>query len=167
MNFGDLPDGPTAPEDAVMSPVLGLILVVAVTVVMTTFISTVVLGLDDQVSQSPPQATFAFNFNNDAAGPDSFGATGGENEGLLVVSHGGGAPVAAARLSITGASSTPGARSWGADTSRAPQYDDASTVSSGDQLAVWVDTDETVRVTWQSESGTDSVTLNTWTGAGS
>jgi len=162
MNLGDLRDG-----DASLNPVLGLVLLVALAAVLTTVISTAVLGLDDQVSQSPPQANFEFRYDDAAAGPDSFGTTGGGYDGRLVVTHGGGSAVDAARLSVTGASSTSGASSWGPDTASAPQYDDASTISSGDKLTVWVDADDTVRVTWQTEPGAEAVTLNTWPGAGS
>jgi len=164
MKSGDLFDDATAPDDAVINPVLSVILVVAVTVVLTALVSTVVLGLDDQVSQSPPQATFTFNYDNDATGPDSFGVSGGSYEGLLVVTHSGGSTVEAGRLYVTGASSTSGARSWGARTTSAPQYDDERTVAPGDQLTVWIDADDTVRVTWVTESGANSVTLNTWKG---
>lgn len=158
MNLGDLRD------DASLKPVLGLVLVVAFAAVLAAVISTAVLGLDDQVSQSPPQATFELRYDDAATGQDSFGTTGGGYDGILVVTHGGGSPVESARLSVTGASSTSGARSWGPETSGAPQNDDASTVSAGDRLAVWVDADDTVRVTWQVAAGADAVTLNTWTG---
>ena len=47
-------------EDAV-SPVIGVILMVAITVILAAVIATFVLGLGDSVSNSAPQATFEFS----------------------------------------------------------------------------------------------------------
>jgi flagellin-like protein len=49
-------------EDAV-SPVIGVILMVAITVILAAVIGTFVLGLGDQVQNNAPQATFSFDYN--------------------------------------------------------------------------------------------------------
>jgi flagellin-like protein len=48
-------------EDAV-SPVIGVILMVAITVILAAVIGTFVLGLGDQVQNNAPQATFSFDY---------------------------------------------------------------------------------------------------------
>ena len=50
-------------EDRAVSPVIGVILMVAITVILAAVIGTFVLGLGDQVSESAPQASFSFDFD--------------------------------------------------------------------------------------------------------
>ena len=49
-------------EDRAVSPVIGVILMVAITVILAAVIGTFVLGLGQNV-QSTPQASFAYDFN--------------------------------------------------------------------------------------------------------
>src|SRR6056297_3345250 len=51
-------------DDDAVSPVIGVILMVAITVILAAVIGTFVLGLGDQVSDSAPQASFNFEFNS-------------------------------------------------------------------------------------------------------
>ena len=51
-------------DDDAVSPVIGVILMVAITVILAAVIGTFVLGLGDQVSDSAPQANFNFEFAN-------------------------------------------------------------------------------------------------------
>ena len=55
-------------EDAV-SPVIGVILMVAITVILAAVIGTFVLGLGDRVSQASPNAQFSFDYSEDSGGP--------------------------------------------------------------------------------------------------
>ena len=52
-------------EDRAVSPVIGVILMVAITVILAAVIGTFVLGLGQNV-QSTPQASFSFDFNESA-----------------------------------------------------------------------------------------------------
>ncbi|MFC7228006.1 type IV pilin N-terminal domain-containing protein [Salinirubellus salinus] len=54
-------------EDAV-SPVIGVILMVAITVILAAVIGTFVLGLGDQVQNNAPQATFSFDYSEQSSG---------------------------------------------------------------------------------------------------
>jgi len=47
-------------DDRAVSPVIGVILMVAITVILAAVIGTFVLGLGDQVQQTTPQASFGF-----------------------------------------------------------------------------------------------------------
>jgi len=50
-------------EDAV-SPVIGVILMVAITVILAAVIGTFVLGLGQNVQKTTPQASFSMNYNS-------------------------------------------------------------------------------------------------------
>ncbi|KAB1187799.1 MULTISPECIES: type IV pilin [Haloferax] len=67
MNFKEL----LADNDAV-SPVIGVILMVAITVILAAVIGTFVLGLGDQVGNTVPQASFSFDLtDNDQSATDN------------------------------------------------------------------------------------------------
>jgi len=46
-------------DDRAVSPVIGVILMVAITVILAAVIGTFVLGLGDQLGDSAPQASFS------------------------------------------------------------------------------------------------------------
>ena len=48
-------------DDRAVSPVIGVILMVAITVILAAVIGTFVLGLGDQVQQTTPQTSFGFD----------------------------------------------------------------------------------------------------------
>ena len=174
-------------DDDAVSPVIGVILMVAITVILAAVIATFVLGLGEQVSQTAPQASFSFDLNEDAAtasasDSDSWGitaessTTGGsaeiaesEVDGLLTVTHAGGATIEAGRLSIIGTGSS--ILSYGGlsddatldgssvQPSNGDDYGSTSQLSAGDSASVWVQNGDTIRVTWTSEGGQDSATL--------
>jgi len=51
-------------DDRAVSPVIGVILMVAITVILAAVIGTFVLGLGDQVQSTTPQASFGFDQEN-------------------------------------------------------------------------------------------------------
>ena len=51
-------------EDRGVSPVIGVILMVAITVILAAVIGAFVLGLGDQASQTTPQASIDFDFQD-------------------------------------------------------------------------------------------------------
>ncbi|OYR83179.1 type IV pilin [Halorubrum ezzemoulense] len=58
------PSNPSKGEDRAVSPVIGVILMVAITVILAAVIGTFVLGLGDQLGDTAPQASFS---NDNAA----------------------------------------------------------------------------------------------------
>jgi len=64
-------------DDRAVSPVIGVILMVAITVILAAVIGTFVLGLGDQVQSTTPQASFGFDtVDGDSNGvPDAVTAT--------------------------------------------------------------------------------------------
>jgi len=55
-------------EDRAVSPVIGVILMVAITVILAAVIGTFVLGLGDQVQNTTPRASFGFDQTTEANG---------------------------------------------------------------------------------------------------
>jgi len=119
-------------DDDAVSPVIGVILMVAITVILAAVIGTFVLGLGDQVQSNPPNIQLTFEYTETGSGPldtdDTDWVSGagsgndpvgwvnttsfeqgtpanyksGEADGYLNITHEGGEQVEAARLKITG-----------------------------------------------------------------
>jgi len=81
-----------------VSPVIGVILMVAITVILAAVIATFVLGLGEQVGSSAPQATFQFNQDN-VTYNDSAGNTNAATQ--VVITHQGGATIEGEDLRVT------------------------------------------------------------------
>jgi len=56
-------------SDRAVSPVIAVILMVAITVILAAVIATFVLSLGSSVSETAPRANFDFKFKDDASGP--------------------------------------------------------------------------------------------------
>jgi flagellin-like protein len=161
-------------DDEAVSPVIGVILMVAITVILAAVIGTFVLGLGDQISTTTPQASFTFDFNDDA---DPF-------EDKLTITHDGGDEITAGQLSVTGGeqldsketdltdnndeTGTTGTKLGWETLSGGAASDD---VTAGDSVAVFGGSantnglnDDTIRVVWASSNGEETATLGKWTG---
>jgi flagellin-like protein len=62
-------------DDRAVSPVIGVILMVAITVILAAVIGTFVLGLGNQVQDTAPQATFTFDYEEDDSGTGAYNVT--------------------------------------------------------------------------------------------
>ncbi|POG56004.1 type IV pilin [Haloferax marisrubri] len=134
-------------DDSAVSPVIGVILMVAITVILAAVIGTFVLGLGDQVGDTAPQASFSFDYDDTTP--------------QLVITHESGEAIDPARLTIIGGGLDD---VWpDADTGSDDNVDagDSTTFGSGDSLSV--SSGDTIRIVWTSESGSNSATLQTWT----
>ena len=146
-------------EDRAVSPVIGVILMVAITVILAAVIGTFVLGLGDQVSESAPQAQFTFDFSGDD---------------YINITHDGGDAIEADQLSVsTGgvnveiANSASG--SYDGDASNLNLVDGSfntgDTVSAGTTIYVkTVNTGdtlegETIRMIWSSPNSDETATI--------
>ena len=146
-------------EDDAVSPVIGVILMVAITVILAAVIATFVLGLGEQVSQTTPNASFTTDLDQsaDANETDDYGKTyNGSDIGMLTITHSGGPNIEAQLLSNDGGDLSDG--SW-----TEAGYSDGDEVSAGDSVDMWVQTDDTVRIVWSSNEG-DSAILDTFEG---
>jgi flagellin-like protein len=129
-------------DDDAVSPVIGVILMVAITVILAAVIGTFVLGLGGSVQQNAPQASFTFDFTertndyNVTATHDGGDVLNEDNTGeLSIVSDDG-------NISQDNTSSLP--------------------VSAGDTLTATnsVAPNTEVRVVWTSPNGDNSATLS-------
>jgi len=81
-------------DDRGVSPVIGVILMVAITVILAAVIGTFVLGLGDSLSQAPQAQLTAEDTSNPAEFTDS------ESDNLLAVNHDGGDQISAGDYNI-------------------------------------------------------------------
>ena len=147
-----------ADEDAV-SPVIGVILMVAITVILAAVIGTFVLGLGEQVQDTSPNTQFEFDYESNSE-DDSFSTGGANGDGLLTMSHTSGQSIDAARLTIVG--STPANNEE--DLTSSGDWSSGDDVSAGDSFSVRVANDDEIDLVWTSEGGDQSDTLRSWEG---
>jgi flagellin-like protein len=143
-------------DDDAVSPVIGVILMVAITVILAAVIATFVLGLGDQVSNTAPQASFSFDWDGQSGG-------GGAE---LTIQHSGGDTIQANRLYVRGDKGTGGGESTGDtwDSYSSGMNSGTSQVSAGKRATINVGHDAEIDIVWESTSGQDSATLGNWAG---
>ena len=134
-------------DDRGVSPVIGVILMVAITVILAAVIATFVLGLGEQVSSNAPQVTVDWDES-----PSS------TND--LAAVHDGGSTVNSDRLS---------ASTSGSATLQSGLIDTSDTeITAGETIAEWdtASSDEEFTITWTAEGGDTSATLSEYTYGG-
>jgi len=169
MKFKNLID-----DERAVSPVIGVILMVAITVILAAVIGTFVLGLGDQLQDTSPQVSFGFDYNDPDSGTDT-----------LEVTHESGDSVAASQLSVvvSGAVDEDGSDSSEANVNKKYTWNhfadpDDTDVGAGSTITIQDSnigdggdagnnldlSGATVRVTWSSDDGGSTSTLGTWSG---
>jgi flagellin-like protein len=154
-------------DEGAVSPVIGVILMVAITVILAAVIGTFVLGLGDQVSSNAPQASFTFEYDS-------------ASNGFLNATHDGGDSVPPGQLSISADESfridtTNGTTEYHHPGAGSPQTSYGLTdagfsndISAGTTVNIAGKSsslgDATVRMTWQASSGDSTATLAKWEG---
>jgi flagellin-like protein len=131
-------------DDDGVSPVIGVILMVAITVILAAVIATFVLGLGEQLSDSSPQATFDFDYDGSST---------------LTVTHVGGDSIEAGDLYLRGSSNV-NEKAW----TDPAEYSATNDIGAGDDIDYNVNDDDTVRVVWESADGEQTATLQIWEG---
>jgi flagellin-like protein len=87
-------------DDDAVSPVIGVILMVAITVILAAVIGTFVLGLGDQVSNTSPTASFTFDLEDNTNYDTTVANTNNEDGDVLTITHDGGDKIAASALTV-------------------------------------------------------------------
>lgn len=139
-------------DDDAQSEVIGVILMVAIVVILAAVIGTFVLGIGQQTQADTPQVVFSFDFDETDGTND---CTPLGNEGGLTITHESGDVLLASQLTVTDGTSSYDV----ADCSDVP-----SDVTAGTSWTEQVDSDDTVRVTWESKNGKTTATVGRWTG---
>jgi flagellin-like protein len=124
-------------DSEAVSPVIGVILMVAITVILAAVIGTFVLGLGDQVQSTNPSASFTFDYEEGISTRDSGSDPATLN--VLTFTHDGGDLIADARLSVL-VDGNPGydidpSGTADDDTAQVP-LDDGQDVSAGSSFQV-------------------------------
>ena len=145
-------------DDDAVSPVIGVILMVAITVILAAVIATFVLGLGEQVSDTAPNANFQFSYEEDPDGVDSWGEPNPNDAGLLTITHTSGPSIDTSTLGASGSGHENETRSY-TDWSTAdnPAIDE---MSAGDSIDIWIENDDSISVTWESDG--QSATIGTY-----
>jgi len=140
-------------DDEAVSPVIGVILMVAITVILAAVIASFVLGLGGQTTVSP---TADFQFDYESVN---------DTKGNLIVSHSGGDSIPESELFIRGSNmgNDDNTGNWdgvGESETTSGSVEGESAVVSGDRanLSV-VDSDYEVDVVWEASEGDQSSTL--------
>ena len=133
-------------EDRAVSPVIGVVLMVAITVILAAVIGTFVLGLGQNV-QSTPQASFSFDFGNNGSAQ------------VVNVTHNGGD-------TLDVGDNTNDVRVVGGNVtgywlgSSSPPYQNTDSLSAGDSYTDYGYSDgDTVRVVWTGTNNESSAVL--------
>jgi len=130
-------------DDDAVSPVIGVILMVAITVILAAVIASFVLGLGNSTNTTP-SASFNFDYS--------------EADGNVTVTHATGDNIDSARLSVV-------------LNGTSEDWPNSGTVSSGSTISVGLNgsvfensnltasSGDTIKVAWNSEDGESSSTL--------
>ena len=144
-------------DDDAVSPVIGVILMVAITVILAAVIGTFVLGLGQNIEDTPPNAQFNAEYEEGGSASPScnpLDSSASPND-LLEITHQSGPTIEAERLTV---SSNGTDQDWNGD------CDGSTEVGSGDTANVEVGSDSEVRLVWTAEGGGQTDTLTTWEG---
>ena len=127
-------------EERAVSPVIGVILMVAITVILAAVVGSFVLGLAGDVSESAPTAQISFEYDSGA--------------GEVTLVHDGGSSFSSDNVRLTGSGGTDNnLEDWG-----------NGQISAGDSVTVEIpDEDEgnTLRVIWQGSSTSATIARST------
>ena len=136
-------------DERAVSPVIGVILMVAITVILAAVIGTFVLGLGDDLQDTSPTASFNFEYEDNGDGTNDD----------VTITHAGGDGIDGSS-DVVSLSETSGDGFASGDT-----WTDSS-ISAGSSHTATLDGDwsgHTVRVNWESGTGQSSSTLATST----
>ncbi len=141
-------------DDDAASPVVGIILLVAITVILAAVITTIVLGIGEDIEDPAPSASILFESTGNPSenATDSWGeeaAAVGSSEDLkrLEITHAGGDDIDPKRIRITGMESDGALATIEPDDQ--PWSD--GTFSTSDTIVVWVEENQLIEVIWESE----------------
>jgi flagellin-like protein len=140
-------------DDDAVSPVIGVILMVAITVILAAVIASFVLGLGDQAQQATPQASFSFDY---------------EENTEVTVTHDGGDTIQANELYVRGTldGSNSISQTWANMTSGVSEVTAGNSVVLDDSNTDVSDPTNSyeIRVVYETQEGDTSATLAQDTG---
>jgi flagellin-like protein len=152
-------------DERAVTPVIGIVLMVAVAVILAALIAPELLSLSRESGEAGPSSVIKFDYDATATDQDDWGNDDESGTGLLTITHTDGEPIPLDRLTVRGASSGDDlAFSDSTVVSNGVGLDDGQ-FNSGDEVTVWVNADDTVRIVWDSREGTKTTAVAVWDGA--
>jgi flagellin-like protein len=139
-----------ADDERAVSPVIGVILMVAITVILAAVIGTFVLGLGDQVQETSPNAQWDWDYDS--------------SNDQLMLTHESGDSVDASTMSLTGDGVDPDISDLTADSNFANSNSFPSEVTAGDSVTINSSTTQestsgnTVRLIWSGDGSSSTLT---------
>jgi len=121
-------------DERAVSPVIGVILMVAITVILAAVIGTFVLNLGQSTGQATPQVSMSFKWNGTAV------TVADEGGDTLTTDNSNNVTVTNGTKTVIWLDGTHG-----------------SSVSAGDSISMNASAGDTIRVVWKSDSGKTSV----------
>lgn len=147
-------------DERAVTPVIGIILLVAIAVILAAVIGAFALGLGDRVQDYAPNARFAFDY---APGDQTGACTAlsdddGTDEGKVTVIHEDGDKIEESQVTLI--DDEDNRANWNDCASK-----DVTEITSGDEATPEIDADDTVRLVWESENDDhDTAVIATYEG---
>lgn len=123
-------------EDRAVSPVIGVVLMVAVTVILAAIVAAFALGMGGNAS-STPQASFDYDYAS----------------GTVNVTHVGGDPLDPARVTVQ--------KNGGDAGVTFNDYGGDGDISTGDDVSFSANSGDTIRIVWEGSNG-KTATVSTY-----
>lgn len=145
-----------------MSPVIAVVLLVAITVTLAAVAVPVIFGSISAFESDTPDAQFSFFYEEDVENlqGDEFGMTTASTaDGLVTIKFQRGETIDPANIEVRAETSGGNLLT---DTSDSV-YSEDDRLEPGDEFSVVIERGETVRVIWYSPDGDSSATLGTFT----
>lgn len=140
-------------SERAVTPVIGIILMVAIAVILATVIGTFAFNLYDKTQDFAPSTRFTFKFDSTANG-ESCGLKddGGPNQGELKIIHESGEKINEEQLTVIDDEGNEA--SWNACT-----LTPVSELTAGSTANPDIDSDDTIRLVWKSENKADDTVV--------
>jgi len=138
-------------DDDAVSPVIGVILMVAITVILAAVIASFVLGLGDQAAQDTPRASFEFTY--DGSGGGTSPSYGGDAD--LTITHTGGDAIDAAQVDVADGGGTSNGAEGG-------NLFGSGDITAGDSATISIGSSDTIRIIYNQPSSDSTSILATY-----
>jgi len=142
-------------DERAVSPVIGVILMVSITVILAAVIGTFVLGLGTQVQQSAPTANFEFSYTPGSDGTFTDSDATGTDGDQFTVEHTSGQSMDRSRVVVQVEGTEVGESSDWSDTTISV----GSSFSYTEDGTAALEAGDTIRIVWNSPNGETSNTV--------
>ena len=152
-------------DDDAVSPVIGVILMVAITVILAAVIGTFVLGLGEQVQSNSPNSQFTFDYDNSSDTMDITHTSGDEvSQSNFVVSTSEGDFTTGTTSTDNDGQNFDGVTDGDLEPNTDANAGTTYTITNTHEIGSGDFTEGTVRLVWEASDGSNSDVLASWEG---